>query len=241
MGRSKVSERERREQRRASCSCVSFLSLSPLFSLPLSCNDKDNNSFSLSLLLSTDATKRQPPPPSLPLFLLLRGLLLASLLLLLGAHNTTSTSNPSAAATSDPDAARPLPPLLPLLLRHHHLQHPVLHVRPQLLHLGRGRKAHRAGLEGRGALGAVVASRRVFLLFFVLFRHLDRDDVSVDEQVDAGVLDARDVGKDLEVVLGFLGFGWLRWRGGRGGSGKSELELLFRVVVVSSSLFFFFF
>jgi hypothetical protein len=75
----------------------------------------------------------------------------------------------------------------------------------------------------------------------VLFRHLDRDDVSVDEQVDAGVLDARDVGKDLEVVLGFLGFGWLRCRGGRGGSGKSELELLFRVVVVSSSLFFFFF
>lgn len=120
------------------------------------------------------------------------------LLLLLGAdHSTSSRSSP------DLDATGTRRGLLLDLFRHEDVQHAVLDVGLDVLHDRRRREAHRARLERRRALRAVVARVGVPLLAPVLLLDLDRHDVVVDGEVDAGVLDARDVGEDLELLVGF--------------------------------------
>ena len=44
----------------------------------------------------------------------------------------------------------------------------------------------------------------------MLLGDLERDEVAVDEEVDAGVLDAGDVGEDLELGVGLCFFFFLR-------------------------------
>ena len=73
------------------------------------------------------------------------------------------------------------------------MQHALVDVGLELVHLGVLREPDAARLERRRTLAAEVSGPRVLLLAFVLFRDFDRDDVLVDHEVDAGVFYAGDL------------------------------------------------